>query len=79
MRKIQKVLFGITVVSAMLAAFFNLVGSGNIGLTIDFLLFAAIFALIWGIIVLGEIDTKQQAQIDDLKRELEEMKRKLEQ
>ena len=79
MIKFQKVSFGIAGVSAMFAALFVVLDGGGFEIAMSFFMLAAILAVIYGIIVLGEIDTKQQTQIDDLKRELEEMKQKMNQ
>jgi hypothetical protein len=77
MEKFRLVCFGFVIVSSVLTAFFNILGGGNVAFSLFYFLLASIFGFIWVIIVLGEKDSEQQTQIDDLKRELEEMKERL--
>jgi len=67
----------VAIVAAMIAATCTLLGGGSIELAVIFLLCAANIGMIYAVLALSKKDDTQQTQIDDLKRELEEMKGKL--
>ena len=64
------------VVAAIISAICTLLGGGSIELAVIFLLLAANVGTGYAILALSKKDDTQQTQIDDLKRELEEMKGK---
>jgi len=79
MNKFHTINWTIVMLAAMVAAVGTMLGGGGIELAVIFLLLAANVGTIYAMIALSKKMITQQAQIDDLKRELEEVKGKINQ
>ena len=74
---VKILLCAVAVMSVLLAVFFAIFDDGNREHAFICCLLAGCMLLMMAIVDLREEDATQQTQIDDLKRELEEMKGKM--